>query len=171
MKLPSPSTLSVIFISWPVVKGSGWLGVLACWWWLLVKPSGGHWPFRTVAGQGSTIVGSGTGYDSWVAGSVIVAAVVVLFSGSEEDKDKGVKKRIHTGSLSAAAIQRAQYATGVESVAQGRKIRDGDKRRWEIKDLSPQHQQRSKSHCVNSAPRGRALQPGWKWKLSGWASY
>lgn len=74
-------------------------------------------------------------------------------------KIKG-KKRIHTGSLSAAAIQRVQYATGVESVAQGRKIRDGDKRRWEIKDLSPQHQQRGKSLCVNSALQGRALQPG-----------
>lgn len=51
----------------------------------------------------------------------MVVAVAVLFSGSkaEKDDDDDEKKKIHAGSLSAAAIQRVQYATGVDSVAQG----------------------------------------------------
>lgn len=75
MKLPSPSTLSVIFISWPLVNASGCAG-----WWLLVKPSGAHWPFRAAVagGKGSTMVGSGTGQGWSFSGSVIVAAVVLL---------------------------------------------------------------------------------------------
>lgn len=56
-----------------------------------------------------------------------------LFWGSEaRGADDEEKKKIHTGSQSAAAIQRVQYATGVDSIAQGG-WRDGDKRRWEIK--------------------------------------
>lgn len=121
LKLPSPSTLSVILISWPPVNPSGGPGLLACGWWLLVKP----WPFRT--GRGSTIVGSGTGQDSWLAESVIFLSLKLgLYSLVDIlecwEGDKGLKSR-------RFAVRSSHPATGAQ---RGEENEDGPERRWRI---------------------------------------